>query len=226
MDRNHPAYYDNLNEGLLESIPPEAGLVLEIGCGAGRLGMEYKKRNPAGLYYGVEIDAPAAAVAATRLDMALCGSIETLDFSFLAGKLDCVVYGDVLEHLIDPWSVVKKHAALLAPSGKIVACIPNGQHWTILAGLMAGQWTYQENGLMDRTHLRFFTLQSISSMFEGAGLAIEKVIGRTVESDRAAPFFETLGPALKGLGVDPQTFRQQANVFQYLVTASRAPAAP
>ena len=224
MEDNAPTYYDNLNEGLLDSIPPGAGLVLEAGCGAGRLGMEYKARNPGSLYYGVEILAPAAAMAATRLDMALCGSIDAVDLSFLAGKVDCIVYGDVLEHLVDPWAVLKTHATLLSPAGKIVACIPNGQHWTILAGLMAGQWTYQDNGLMDRTHLRFFTLQSIVEMFEGAGLAIEKVVGRNVESERASQFFDTLAPALPGLGVDPQAFRQQANVFQYLVTASRAAA--
>lgn len=219
MDENAPDYYDNLNEGLLEAIPPGAGIVMEVGCGAGRLGMEYKKRNPGSLYYGVEIVAAAAALAGTRLDMALCASIDSVDLSFLAGKIDCIVYGDVLEHLIDPWSVLRSHAALLSPTGKVVACIPNGQHWTILAGLMAGRWVYQDNGLMDRTHLRFFTLQSIVEMFEGAGLGIETLVGRNIESEQGGQFFDTLTPVLPALGVDPRAFREQANVFQYLVTA-------
>lgn len=221
MDRNDPGYYDNLNTGLLESIPADAKTVLEIGCGAGRLGQEFKKAHPECTYYGVEIDGPSAAIAGTRLDMALCGSIEDIDLSFLAGKLDCIVYGDVLEHLIDPWAVLRTHAELLAPGGKVIACIPNSQHWTILAGLLQGQWTYQDNGLMDRTHLRFFTLRSIQAMFEGAGLALDSIIGRNVEPDRALPFFEAMAPALPKLGIDEAAFRQHTNVFQYLVKASR-----
>ena len=221
MERNEPAYYDNLNTGLLEAIPPGAELVLEIGCGAGRLGLEYKKNNPGSLYYGVEIDAAAAAVAGTRLDMALCGSIEAIDLSFLAGKVDCIVYGDVLEHLIDPWKVLKDHSALLKESGKVAACIPNSQHWSIVMGLLAGNWTYQDNGLLDRTHLRFFTLRSIHEMFDGAGLAIESMVGRMIGHDAAQSFFDKICPILPELGLNPEAFRQQANVFQYLVKASR-----
>jgi SAM-dependent methyltransferase len=221
MERNVPAYYDNLNTGVLDAIPAGASTVLEIGCGAGRLGSEYKKRHPEARYYGVEIDAQAAAIAGTRLDMALCGSIEKIDLGFLTGEVDCIVYADVLEHLIDPWRVVADHRALLKNGGVMIACIPNIQHWGVLRGLLAGQWTYQDNGLLDRTHLRFFTANSIHAMFTGAGLQVESIIGRNLDPAPAEPFFQALAPVLPALGVDPDAFHQQANVFQYLVTARR-----
>jgi len=220
MERNEPAYYDNLNTDLLEAIPANCQLVLEVGCGAGRLGLEYKKKTPGCAYYGVEIDSPSAAIAGTRLDMALCGSIEQIDLSFLNGKADCIVYGDVLEHLIDPWAVLRAHRRLLKPGGKMVACIPNSQHWSMLMSLLGGNWTYQENGLLDRTHLRFFTLRTISDLFAQAGMSLDSVVGRNIEQEFAATFFAALCPVLPGLGIDPGAFREQANVFQYVVTAS------
>jgi SAM-dependent methyltransferase len=221
MENTEPAYYDNLNTDVLDAIPPTARTVLEIGCGAGRLGFEYKKRNPDCLYYGVEIHAPAAAVAATRLDMALCGSVEALDLSFLDGTIDCIVYADVLEHLIDPWGLLRRHRSLLAEGGKIVACLPNSQHWSVVASLMSGNFTYQDNGLMDRTHLRFFTLSTIEAMFSDAGLGFDSIVGRFLPHPDSERFFAHLCPALPGLGIDAEAFRQRADVFQYLLTASR-----
>ncbi len=222
MSQEPPGYYDNLNTGVLETIPADAGLVLEFGCGAGRLGMEFKKLHPTSRYYGVEIHAQAAAVAGTRLDMALCGSAEDADLSFLSGQVDCIVYADVLEHLIDPWSTLKRHAELLRPGGRIVACIPNIQHWSVLASLMAGLWAYQDNGLMDRTHLRFFTLASIQEMFAGAGLVVDNISDRILEHPQGPAYLDALGQAVPALGIDPSAFRRQANVFQYLVEASRS----
>jgi SAM-dependent methyltransferase len=222
MERNAPAYYDHFNANLMAAIPPAAGTVLEIGCGAGRLGSVYKEHNPASRYIGVELDASAAAVAAGRLDLVLCGAIEALDLDFLTGQADCIVYGDVLEHLIDPWAVLKRHAALLAPGGKMVASIPNVQNWSVIADLLRGEWTYRDFGLMDRTHVRFFTLNSIAALFQGAGLAVENVGAVVLEQPSATTLAEGLRPTLQMLGVDFDAFHQRTSVFQYLVTAAKA----
>ena len=112
--------------------------------------------NPGSAYYGIEIDAAASAVAASRLDRVLCGSVETVDLGFLRNSVDCIVYGDVLEHLIDPWSVLKNHRTLLKNDGRMIACIPNIQHWAVITNLLHGHWPYQTDGLLDITHLRFF----------------------------------------------------------------------
>ena len=221
MGQELPDYYDNLNIAVLEAIPADAGLVLEFGCGAGRLGLEFKKFHPASRYYGVELHPQAAAVAATRLDMTLCAPAEDADFGFLSGQVDCIVYADVLEHLVDPWSVLKRHRDLLKPGGRIVASIPNIQHWSVLALLMAGIWDYQDNGVMDRTHLRFFTLGGIRKMFDAAGLDIDDVQGTIVPAAEAKLFFDVVAPVVPALGFNEETFRKQAEAYQYLVTASR-----
>jgi 2-polyprenyl-3-methyl-5-hydroxy-6-metoxy-1,4-benzoquinol methylase len=219
MDVKNPAYYDNINLDLLNAIPAGAELVLEIGCGAGRLGMAYKQQNPESRYYGVEIEAAAASTAAERLDMVLCGSVDSVDLSFLEGRVDCIVYGDVLEHLVDPWAVLKCHRTLLKPTGKMAACIPNIQHWSILAGLLQGSWAYHTDGLLDVTHLRFFTLSSIVSLFEGAGMTVENMIGRIIDADRAEAFFSRIQPSLAGMGIEENRFREQSRIFQYIVHA-------
>lgn len=222
VQRNGPEYYDHFNADLMAAIPPAAGTVLEIGCGAGRLGSVYKERNPASRYIGVELDASAAAVAAGRLDLVLCGAIEALDLDFLNGQADCIVYGDVLEHLIDPWAVLKRHVALLSPGGRMVASIPNVQNWSIIVDLLRGDWTYRDSGLMDRTHVRFFTLNSIAAMFEGAGMVVEGLAAVVVEQPSATILAEAMRPVLERIGADFDAFHQRSSVFQYLVTAAKA----
>jgi 2-polyprenyl-3-methyl-5-hydroxy-6-metoxy-1,4-benzoquinol methylase len=222
MQRNGPEYYDHFNADLMAAIPPAAGTVLEIGCGAGRLGSVYKERNPASRYIGAELDASAAAIAAGRLDLVLCGPIEALDLGFLNGQTDCIVYGDVLEHLIDPWAVLKRHVPLLSPRGKMVASIPNVQNWSIIVDLLRGDWTYRDFGLMDRTHIRFFTQNSIATMFEGAGMVVEKVGAVVVEQPSATAVAEGLRSVLEKLGVEFDAFHQRTSVFQYLITAAKA----
>jgi SAM-dependent methyltransferase len=219
MDTKNPAYYDNINLDLLNAIPSECRLVLEVGCGAGRLGMEFKERHSDCLYYGIEIDARSAAIAAERLDLVLCGSVESIDLEFLHGRVDCIVYGDVLEHLIDPWAVIKNHRALLSGNGRMLACIPNIQHWSVLSSLMQGQWAYHTDGLLDVTHLRFFTLASIVALFEAAELKIDSLIGRIIDQERAESFFEKIQPALASLSVNESSFREQSRIFQYVVQA-------
>jgi 2-polyprenyl-3-methyl-5-hydroxy-6-metoxy-1,4-benzoquinol methylase len=221
MQDKPSGYYEGVNVSLLDSIPLDAEIVLEIGCGAGVLGGEYKKKNKTCTYYGAEIDPSAAALAAPRLDKVICGPVESADFSAISGNVDCIVYGDVLEHLIDPWEVLKSHRELLKEGGKVVASIPNIQHWSLLRHLLQGNWVYHDHGLLDRTHLRFFTLNSIYALFSGAGLKVENIIGLHVHQPSVSEFFEQMKPALANLGIDAGDFVQRCGALQYLVSASR-----
>lgn len=219
MHAKEASYYSHLNVALLEAVPPHAATVLEVGCGAGTLGAALKQRRPEAKVFGVELNPAAAAQAARALDLVLCCPVEQADLRFLHGQVDCIVYGDVLEHLTDPWGVLAAHRALLAPGGVVVASIPNVQHWSLIEHLLRGHWTYSDHGLLDDTHVRFFTYYSIGDLFERAGLAIHRTLGLLPSPERARALAEVLAPALEALGVERAQFEQTTSPLQYLVVA-------
>jgi 2-polyprenyl-3-methyl-5-hydroxy-6-metoxy-1,4-benzoquinol methylase len=89
-------------------------------------------------------------------------------------SFDCIVFNDVLEHVVDPWSMLDRAKERLAPGGRIVASIPNVRHYIVVRNLaLRGRWDYADWGVLDRTHLRFFTRASIEELFETADMAIE-----------------------------------------------------
>lgn len=165
------AYFSNINAELLEKIPVTSGSVLEIGCAEGQFGAAFLARHPEAVYVGVELLPEVAAKAAQRLPTVLSGSIE--DDDVLAAVTAAappdgfavLVLGNVLEHLRDPWRALTRLRALLRPDGLCAACIPNVAHWSVVLPLLQGKWEYAENGLLDRTHLRFFTLESMRELF-------------------------------------------------------------
>jgi hypothetical protein len=137
------------------------------------------------------------------------------------GSVDCLVYGDVLEHLADPWGLLARQAAWLRPGGMVLACVPNVQHWSLLADLLRGRWRYQDEGLLDRTHLRFFTLEEILDLMGRAGLEVHDVQPRQLIGPDFARFCQLLAPVAQALGVAPAQFEQQTAALQYVVRALR-----
>lgn len=149
--------------------------ILEVGCAGGYFGLALREQG----YHvtGVELDAAAAAVARTRLDEVFEGSIEQFIGArrSSAAPFDCIVFGDVLEHLADPLSILLECKALLAPRGLLVASIPNVAHISVRAMLLEGRWELSDLGIMDRTHLRFFAKDTLVELFNEAGFAIERL---------------------------------------------------
>ncbi len=161
-------YYQHIRHDMLPLIPQEARSILEIGCGAGRTGQYLKERNGA-FVAGVELNETVALEAKEGLNEVTVGDIEKLELAYEPASFDCVLCLDVLEHLVNPLDVLKKLKTFLTPGGVLVASIPNVQFFGIINHLAEGNWTYQDEGILDRTHLRFFTFKEIETLFKDAG---------------------------------------------------------
>lgn len=219
-------YADVHNPDLLDRIPVDAARVLDVGCGSGALGFEFKRRNPSARYYGIEPDPAAAAIAAGRIDVVASIDIETEDFPFGDGSFDCIIFGDVLEHLRDPWEVLRTHAERLAEGGVMLICMPNAEHWSFAERLLRGTWDYDEQGLFDRTHLRWFTPETTRRALQDAGLVVHDVAPRIFQAPQAQEFARIMRPALEALGIDAARYLERSTPLQHVWRATRAPVRP
>lgn len=177
MERNvNTKYYSHLRQDLIDLVEGRGNKILEIGCGEGITGGELKRIGKAKEVVGVEKFEPAALKAQERLDKIIVGDIQTISFPYPDGYFDYIILGDVLEHLFDPWDSLKQLKRYLSSSGFVIASIPNITYWKILRDLILfDKWEYVEEGILDRTHLRFFTKKSINELFEGSGLVIKEL---------------------------------------------------
>ena len=219
-------YFGNVNPDLLCRIPRSATKILEIGCGSGSLGAAYKSINPRSIYVGIEFDQEAALISQGRLNYVVCGDVEDQSLAIPVvndEKYDCIIYGDVLEHLRDPWSVLQRHLGLLSDDGVILACIPNVQHWSVVANLLAGNWPLTDQGLFDRTHLRWFTRNTILEWFRSLELSIYDFHPRIFGLEQSKQFISKLTPALKNLELDPKHVLGGMAPLQYVISAGRLP---
>jgi methionine biosynthesis protein MetW len=167
-------FVENDRPDLAALVPADAHAVLDVGCGPGQLGAELKRRGVARVV-GIELNPVAAELASERLDEVLTCDIETSELAFTDGTFDCIVYGDILEHLIDPWALLRAHRRLVRAGGKIIVSMPNIGYWGVIRDLLRGRWEYTTFGTMDATHLRFGTLKTISGMCEQAGFRVVAV---------------------------------------------------
>jgi SAM-dependent methyltransferase len=150
--------------------------VLDVGCGAGRTGALLKAEGKAQRVIGVELIPSVADEARQVLDDVICGDIEQVTWPYATGTFDYILFGDVLEHTIDPWRVLARIGPLLAQDGFIVASVPNVRNWHVLAQLLlAGDWAYGADGILDQSHLRFFTRKSCTRMLREAGYEVVEV---------------------------------------------------
>ncbi|MHB1425618.1 MAG: class I SAM-dependent methyltransferase [Gemmataceae bacterium] len=166
-------YYDQARPEVAALVPPECRRVLEVGCAGGKLGRLLRRRGHH--VTGIELVPEIAERARCRLDRVVTADVERDGFPFPPSSFDALVFADVLEHLVDPWRVLREAVAVLADNGVIVASIPNVQNIDVVSRLLRGRWDYRERGILDFGHLRFFTLQSIRGLFAQAGLTMVHV---------------------------------------------------
>lgn len=216
-----PGYYDRFNPDILSRIPVGAKIVLEFGCGSGALGEAYKSLSPTSTYVGVECAPGPVSVAAKRLDRVISANIETLDLNVYGmDEVDCLIYGDVLEHLRNPQRALESHLKFLSAAGKVLICIPNVQHWSVLFNLLNGSWPQNDEGLFDRDHVRWFTRASMEEMLSECGLVVEEVFPRVFDLERPRKLVDVLAPALPKLGLSSDSLMSGISPLQYVFVAS------
>ncbi len=223
MTAVHTHYPDFANPELLEKIPLSARTILDVGCAQGALGADYLCRNPRARVLGIDLDEDAAAHARERIAEVFCGDVEKNPMPFNVPEgIDCIIYGDVLEHLVDPWALLKEHAKYLSPEGTVLVCMPNVEHWSFAARLLTGSFDYEEQGLFDHTHLRWFTPRMMGKALAEAGLELSDVAPRPIAREQAEQFVTALAPGLQALGVNPAEYLNRAVPLQFIWRARKS----
>lgn len=155
-------------------IPSVARSVLDVGCSQGRFGALLRDADPGRKLVGIEPDPEAVKEAAHHYDEVICGLFP--DDMPAESAFDCIVFNDVIEHVVDPWTMLRKAERHLTADGRIVASIPNIRYYIVVRDLLLrGRWEYADWGILDRTHLRFFTRESINRLFPECGYVIDQL---------------------------------------------------
>ena len=214
-------YYEFDRPELLELIPRSACCMLDVGCGAGRLGEALKARQRAEVV-GIELSPSAARRAEPRLDRVVVGDVERMELDFAPATFDCVVCGDVLEHLRAPGRFLERVREWLRPGGVLVASLPNVRHYSVVTALLGGNWTYESAGLLDATHLSFFTRRDMLALFEGAGFHVTQTAFMPTPEHVQWKAQGCLGEVRIGalqIGGMPPEEAEEFFVYQYFLTA-------
>jgi len=170
-------YYSQLRPEMLHLIPTEATKILDVGCAHGVF-LESIKSRQAAETWGVEINEEASKEASKRLDYVINKNVESALGDLPESYFDCIIFNDILEHMVDPYTLVNKIQSKLASEGVVVASLPNVRFFEVLFFLLFfKRWDYQKCGVLDRTHLRFFTYKNMQELFTMSGYEILSLKG-------------------------------------------------
>lgn len=220
LDKKWGMRYFNFryNANLVDMIErdKEAAIsVLEIGCDCGATLLEIRNRYPHATVYGSELNEKAAMVASHIANVQI-NNIEEQNLDFSPETFDYIIFGDVLEHLHDPLKTIQYCKGLLKKNGYIIASIPNLMHVSVMEGLLRGNFTYTETGLLDKTHIHFFTSNEIKRLCEAGGYEVEHIASLILPlSEKQEILIDKL------LELQNSTPRFMYEAFQFLVRARR-----
>jgi len=206
-------YYSKLRREILPMLPSHIERLIDVGCGTGETSYYLKQQNIAKWVCGIETSQAPAAIAKSRLDEVLETDIEKLELPYDHATIDLILILDVLEHLVQPWDVVKKLHSYLKPGGYMIASIPNVRNYSVTIPLLfKGDWQYRESDILDATHLRFFTKKTAIELMTMSGLKLVEV-GHT----GLRPWSPTWIFNLLSFGIFKGFFE-----FQYLIKVQKA----
>jgi len=213
--------HDEYNADLLRVIPVESSRLVEVGSSSGALARAFKEKSPASHYIGIDIDYSYSRLSRRYCDESYALDIERVAKSFWDNLSDreCWIFGDTLEHLQDPWRVLKNINAVIPIHGCVVACIPNAQHWSLQAKLSCGEFRYESSGLLDKTHLRWFTSTTINELFTDAGFRVEVFQPRIFHEPGRELFLPLIGRMAQRVGADPKIASENSTALQYIIRA-------
>jgi 2-polyprenyl-3-methyl-5-hydroxy-6-metoxy-1,4-benzoquinol methylase len=193
------------------ALVPPASRVLEFGCATGYMS-EVLKNELGCTVTGVEIDPEAAALAEQHTERVIVGDAEKIDYAAeLAGEeFDVVLFADVLEHLKEPGDVLRRVRQFIAENGVVIASIPNVAHGSVRLALLGGEFRYRDWGLLDDTHLRFFTRSSIQDLFEETGYVVTHWVRQRLDVGETEISVPQVPDAVREwLASDPETTTYQ-----------------
>ena len=169
-------YFEGARKDYVSELPvnPQAR-ILEIGCGNGGTGYLALKERKCGKYCGVELLSSAAERAKEQISEVVVGDVEEIGLPWSSDSFDVLILSEVLEHLVDPWAVLKKLWPLLKPGAIVFASSPNVSNHRVIRMLIRGDWNLTNMGVMDKTHLRWFTPRSYAALFESCGYVVDSV---------------------------------------------------
>jgi O-antigen biosynthesis protein len=212
--------YDDSPESthnMVVDLVPEGANVLEFGCATGYMSEVLRQRRRATVT-GIEISEAAAEVARARANRVVVGDAETLDFgdAFSSERFDAILFADVLEHLRDPATLLGRVRPLLSDRGAVIASVPNIAHSSVRLALLGGDFRPRQTGLLDETHLHFFTRESLQDMFEEAGYAITRTRRRRLSLDESEI---AVSPMLSAAVSEIVLADPEASTYQFVVAA-------
>jgi 2-polyprenyl-3-methyl-5-hydroxy-6-metoxy-1,4-benzoquinol methylase len=168
-------YAGGPSDSVLDLLTHEPRFALDVGCSVGDFAALIKARFPQSRVWGIEPNKHAASIASGRVERVLCQSIEEVDWNregVQRGDIDTVVLFDVLEHIYDPWKTLLTLRNLVSPTAQLLLSIPNVRNAPLIQDLISGHWRYRKAGLLDITHVRFFTRQDMYRMFYQTGFRV------------------------------------------------------
>jgi len=218
------SYYMQARPELVQLVEPRGLRILEVGCAQGAMGASLLAAG-ARQVVGIDIHEPSLEVARSRLSAAHRVDLNAREpLPYPNGHFDLITFADVLEHIVDPAEVLRHLRRWLGTDGRILISIPNIRHESVVLPLLVeGKWEYADYGILDRTHLRFFTKAGVKKLLDDAGFAL---VGKMMGNRSPRPPY--LGPALElieKLGGDPQRFLEECDVVQFVFLARPSEAA-
>jgi ubiquinone/menaquinone biosynthesis C-methylase UbiE len=214
---------DLFNQTIFDILPNNTKKILEIGTGSGAMAKAYKSINKNVNYVGVEIDPGYQSLSERYCDTVYLENFESPTEALLneSDDADFIIFSDVLEHMHNPWEVLRNLSKRIPDRCRILASIPNIQHWSIQIRLLNGDFEYADSGLLDRTHVRFFTRKTMIQLFSNNGFSINQITPRIFDFPNQDKHLSMIRKNAELLSMNVEEAVIDAASFQLVIDAQR-----